>query len=221
MGAGRTSQFARQSPQSRRARVKVLAMSAATAACPSAVLLGADRPGADGPVRTRRALQMAACLMPALALCAALAAPSAQASAVATVVTATAPSAVSVHYEEESLEAFEAQLRAAALARAEFNKVAHHLHLTLRDGRHMLVDYPGHEQPQLQAKLLAAGVPVTIEYTPKAAKPAHHTLRYVAAGALVVVVVVLGVLLVARRRRLASRQQGGGVGAEMNPPSSE
>jgi hypothetical protein len=85
----------------------------------------------------------------------------------------------------------------------------------------MLVDYPGHEQPQLQAKLLAAGVPVTIEYTPKAAKTTHHTLRYVAAGALVLVVIALGVLLVARRRRLASGQQGGGVGAEMTPPSSE
>jgi hypothetical protein len=212
MTAGRTSHLAGQSPQSRGPRVKVLAMSAATAAC-----LSAGRPAA---ARDRRALVMAACL--ALAFCAALAAPSAQASAAvsATVATATAPSTASVHYEEESLEAFEAQLRAAALARAEFNKVAHHLHLTLRDGRHVLVDYPGHEQPQLQAKLLAAGVPVTIEYTTKAAKPAHHTLRYVAAGALVVVVILLGVLLVARRRRLASGQQGG-VGAEMTPPSSE
>jgi hypothetical protein len=146
--------------------------------------------------------------------------PLAQGAITATVSTATAAPATSVHYEEESLEAFESQLHGGVLARAEFNKVAHHLHLTLRDGRHLLVDYPGHEQPQLQAKLLAAGVPVTIEFTPTSAKPVHHTLRYVALGLLVAVVIVLGALLVARRRKLADAEQGG-VGARPSPPSSE
>jgi hypothetical protein len=144
----------------------------------------------------------------------------AQGATTATVSTATAAPATSVHYEEESPEAFESQLHGGVIARAEFNRVAHHLHLTLRDGRHVLVDYPGHEQPQLQAKLLAAGVPVTIEFTPKTAKPVHHTLRYIALGLLVAVIVVLGTLLVARRRKLADAEQRG-VGARPSPPSSE
>jgi hypothetical protein len=93
--------------------------------------------------------------------------------------------------------------------------------LTLRDGHHVLVDYPGHEQPQIQARLLAAGVPVTIEYTPTAAKPVHHKLRYIAAGVLVALVIVLGVLLVARRRRLSRIEQHRGGGAQPAPPSSE
>jgi hypothetical protein len=133
---------------------------------------------------------------------------------------ATAPATASISYEEESLEAFEGQLHAGKIKAAEFNRVAHHLHLTLSDGRYMLVDYPGHEEPGLQAKILAAGVPVTIEYTPKKAKPVHHTLRYVAAGVLVVVLILLALLLIARRRRLASLE-GGNAAAGAPPPSSE
>jgi hypothetical protein len=144
----------------------------------------------------------------------------ATAPAKATVTVETAPVPTSISYEEESLEAFEAQLRAGQIKAAEFNKVAHHLHLTLRDGRYMLVDYPGHEQPALQAKVLAAGVPVTIEYTPKKAKTVHHTLRYVAAAVLVVVLILLAVLLIARRRRLANIE-GGNAAPGTPPPSSE
>ncbi len=140
--------------------------------------------------------------------------------ATATVVTATAPPATSVHYEEESLEEFEAQLRLHGLAAAEFNKVAHHLHLTLRGGHHVLVNYEGHEEPKLQAELLAAGVPVTIEYTPKTTKSVHHTLRYVAAGILVAILIVLAVLLVARRRRLAGLEAHGAEGAPGTEPRS-
>ena len=139
----------------------------------------------------------------------------------ATVRTATAPPPAGVHYEEESLEAFETQLHSADIAEAEFNKVAHHLHLTLRDGRHQLVDYEGHQEPTLQQRLLAAGVPVTIEFTTTSTKSTHHTLRYVAAGILVVVLIVLGVLLVARRRRLAQLEEQPGAGGQPASPGSE
>jgi hypothetical protein len=178
-----------------------------------------DRPHAAG--RLRSAL-LALCLAtaPAAPLVAGVASAPAAASTTAAVSTATAPPTTSFHYEEESLEAFEAQLRAHEVAAAEFNKVAHHLHLTLRDGRHLLVDYPGHEQPQLQAKIVAVGVPVTIEYTPKSPKPVHHTIRYVAAGILVVLVILLGLLLVARRRRLARLEEPGRAGASPSPPPS-
>jgi hypothetical protein len=163
-----------------------------------------------------RAAGCALCLIGAASLALAPAA----CGASATVRTATAPPPAGVHYEEESLEAFEAQLRAADIAEAEINKVAHHLHLRLRDGRHQLVDYEGHQEPTLQGRLLAAGVPVTIEFT-KSTKSTHHTLRYVAAGILVAVLIVLGVLLVARRRRLAQLEERPGAGGQPASPGSE
>jgi hypothetical protein len=140
-----------------------------------------------------------------------------------TVSTATAPPTASISYEEESLEAFEGQLRAGQIGSAEFNRVAHHLHLVLRNGRYMLVDYPGHEQRALQARILAAGVPVTIEYTPAAkTKPVHHTLRYVAAALLVVVLLLLAVLLILRRRRLTRlEEEEEDAPAAPSPPSAE
>jgi hypothetical protein len=139
----------------------------------------------------------------------------------ATVHTATAPPPAGIHYEEESLEAFEDQLRAADIAEAEINKVAHHLHLTLHDGRHQLVEYEGHQEQALQSRLLAAGVPVTIEFTTKSTKSSHHTLRYIAAGLLVAALIVLGVLLVARRRRLAQLEAQAGAGGQPASPGSE
>ncbi len=122
---------------------------------------------------------------------------------VATVVTATASNTQAITYEQESVAAFEAQLASHAVAAAEFNKVAHHLHLTLHGGRHLLVNYPGHQEPQFQAKIEAAGVPITIEFTGKAAGPVHHKLRYIAAALLLVVLVALIAMLIVRRRRLA------------------
>jgi hypothetical protein len=82
------------------------------------------------------------------------------------------------------------------------------LHLTLKDGRHMLVKYAAHGEPALAAQLAAKGVPVTIKKPAEAAKeakkPVKHKLRYIAGGILVVVVVVVaGVLLFDRRRKTA------------------
>jgi hypothetical protein len=135
----------------------------------------------------------------------------------ATVRTATAPPKVIPIYIEESRQAFEVQLRAGQIREAEINKVAQHLHLLLADGKHMLVAYPGHEEPKLQAQLLAAGVPVTIEYTPIKAKPVHHTLRYIAGGVLIVLLLLLVALLVWRRRRLAAQGAGGAATGEDAP----
>lgn len=145
-------------------------------------------------------LSAAAAILLAAAACAG--APGVAMAARATVTTATALPKVIPIYIEESRAAFEAQLHASQIKEAEFNKVAEHLHLLLKSGKHMLVSYPGHEEPKLQAMLLAAGVPVTIEYTPVKA-PVHHTLRYIAGGALIVLVILLITLLVWRRRRLA------------------
>jgi hypothetical protein len=160
-------------------------------------------------------IAIAACLAPGAAYAAS------SALVKVTVSTATAPPTSSIPYEEESLEAFEAQLRAGQIRTAEFNRVAHHLHLVLRNGRYLLVDYPGHEQRVLQARLLAAGVPVTIEYTPAAkTKPVHHTLRYVAAALLVVVLILLAVLLILRRRRLTRLEEQNEDTRAASPPTS-
>jgi ATP-dependent Zn protease len=115
-----------------------------------------------------------------------------------------------VHYQHESFPAFEGQLNAGQIESATFNKKAHTLHLSLKDGRHMLVSYPSHEEPQLAAKLGARGVPVHVEKTKKATKAVHHKLRYIAGGILIVVIIiVLAVLLIDRRRKLG--EAGGGA----------
>jgi hypothetical protein len=131
---------------------------------------------------------------------------------------AAAPAAV--HFQRESFPEFEHQLTGGQIHAATFNKKAHTLHLTLNDGRHVLVSYPSHEEPQLAAKLQAKGVPVVVEKKKKKAKAAvHHTLRYVAGGILIVVIVVVGaVLMVDRRRRLAAE---GGTGASAPSASGD
>jgi ATP-dependent Zn protease len=120
-----------------------------------------------------------------------------------------------VHYQHESFPAFEGQLRAGQIESATFNKKAHTLHLRLTDGRHMLVSYPSHEEPQLAARLRAGGVAVAVEKKTKATKPVHHKLRYIAGGILIVVIIiVLVVLLIDRRRKLGEAgggAQGGGA----------
>jgi hypothetical protein len=113
-----------------------------------------------------------------------------------------------VHFQKESLQAYEQQLSGGQIQAATFNKKVRSLHLTLKDGRHVLVKYAAHEQPKLAGALAAKQIPVTVlkpaVAAKEAAKPVHHKLRYIAGGILVVVIVIVGgVLLVDRRRKLA------------------
>jgi hypothetical protein len=115
-----------------------------------------------------------------------------------------------VRYTKESLQEYEKQLSGAQIKAATFNKRVRSLHLTLKDGRHMLVKYAAHGEPALAAQLQAKHVPVTV-LTPVAAarevaKPVKHKLRYIAGGILVVVVIVVGAVLLIDRRRKASRE---------------
>jgi ATP-dependent Zn protease len=130
-----------------------------------------------------------------------------------------AAAGAAVHFQHEGFPEFEHQLAAGQIQAATFNKKAHTLHLTLNDGRHVLVSYPSHEEPQLAARLEGKGVAVTVEKKKKAKAAVHHKLRYIAGGILIVVIlVVAAVLLVDRRRRLNAE---GGVGASSTPsPSS-
>jgi hypothetical protein len=122
-----------------------------------------------------------------------------------------ASAAGTVHFTHESFGAFEKQLAAGQIHAATFNKKAHTLHLSMNDGRHLLVSYPSHEEPQLAAKLAAKGVPVAVEkkQKKKATTAVHHTLRYIAGGILIVVIIVVAaVLLVDRRRKLGEEAAG-------------
>jgi hypothetical protein len=112
-------------------------------------------------------------------------------------------------FQKETVQAYEHQLAGGQITAATINKRVRSAHLTLKDGRHVLVKYAAHEESKYVSALEAKGVPVTVlkpaAAAKAAAKPVHHKLRYIAGGLLVVVILVVGaVLLVDRRRKLAA-----------------
>jgi hypothetical protein len=135
--------------------------------------------------------------------------------------TATALGATPVHFEAESLSALEGQLNQHQVHVLSFHPAAGtgHIHVSLNDGRHMTVLYTSEEQAHLIAVANADGARVVIaKAKPKAAaKPVHHTLRYIAGGIVVVVIiVVVAVLLVDRRRKLGEEA---GDSSTVGPPA--
>ncbi|HUB35690.1 MAG TPA: hypothetical protein VL972_02605 [Solirubrobacteraceae bacterium] len=111
-------------------------------------------------------------------------------------------------YAPESQATLDGQLKAHEVEAIVVNKHLRSLRVTLKDGRHVLVKYPPHHEPETVAALKKAGVSVAI-LTPAQAKAeapkkaSHHKLRYIAGGILIVViVVVVTVLLVDRRRKM-------------------
>lgn len=148
-------------------------------------------------IRRPRALHHSKILLSAVLLaCACLSAAAASAVAAEAVVT----------YTDESLPAYAQQLASGQIQAATFNKKVRSLHLTLKDGRHVLVKYAPHEEPKLAAQLQVKHVPVTFEVPPGAAKsttakPVHHKLRYIAGGILLAVIIVVGVVLLVDRQR--------------------
>lgn len=114
-----------------------------------------------------------------------------------------------IHFQSESLPAFEAQLHKHEVHAVTFHPTPApgHVHVSMNDGRHYTVVYAAGEQAQLVALAHANGARYTVATVkPKAAKSTHHTLRYIAGGiVIVVIVVVVTVLLVDRRRKLGER----------------
>lgn len=144
-------------------------------------------------------------------------------SAVLAVALATATSASAatvIHFQSESLPAFEAQLHKHEVHAVTFHPTPApgHIHVSMNDGRHYTVVYAAGEQAQLVALASANGARYTVATVkPKAAKSTHHTLRYIAGGiVIVVIVVVVTVLLVDRRRKL----NDGGPDAKPAPGDS-
>jgi hypothetical protein len=129
-------------------------------------------------------------------------------------IAATAGGAATViHFQSESVSALKAQLGHHEVHALTIHPTPApgHVHVSLNNGQHFTVVYNAAEQAQLVALARADGTPVAVSVakTKTAAKPAHHTLRYVAGGILVlVIVIVAAVLLVDRRRKLG--EEGGG-----------
>ncbi len=115
--------------------------------------------------------------------------------------------AASVHFEKESLQAYEAQLHHGQVHALTFHPgtPTGHLHISLNNGGHMTVAYAVTEQGKLVAQAQAANARVKIAAaTTKKTAAAKHKLRYIAGGILIVVIiVVLIVLLIGRRRAVA------------------
>jgi hypothetical protein len=115
--------------------------------------------------------------------------------------------AATVHFEKESLQAYEAQLHRGQVHALTFHPgtTTGHLHISLDNGGHMTVEYAVTEQGKLLAQAHAANARVKLAAAQtKKAAATKHKLRYIAGGILIaVIVIVLMVLLIGRRRAVA------------------
>ncbi|HEY2630921.1 MAG TPA: hypothetical protein VGI26_00915 [Solirubrobacteraceae bacterium] len=127
--------------------------------------------------------------------------------ALAAIVFAIPAGAAAIHFEKETLKAYEGQLHHHEVHAVTFHSgnPTGHLHISLNNGGHMTVEYPSTQQTSLVAAAEAANTRVkvaTVKVTKKTA--VKHKLRYIAGGILIVVIIiVLIVLLIGRRRALA------------------
>jgi hypothetical protein len=128
------------------------------------------------------------------------------------VIAAGASAATVIHFQPEDASALKVQLHHHEVHALTIHPTPApgHVHVSLNNGQHFTVVYNASEQAQLVALARADGTPVAVSVAkPKAAKAAHHTLRYVAGGILIlVIIVVAGVLLVDRRRKLGEEEGG-------------
>jgi len=117
-----------------------------------------------------------------------------------------------IHFQPESLAALQVQLGKHEVHALTFHPspAPGHVHVSMNDGKHYTVVYAASEQARLIALAGADGARYAVATVkPKAAKPVHHTLRYIAGGiVIVVIVVVAAVLLVDRRRKLNEADKG-------------
>jgi hypothetical protein len=127
--------------------------------------------------------------------------------ALAAAVLAVPAGAATVHFQKESLQAYEGELHKGEVHAVTFHPgtTTGHLHISLNNGGHMTVSYAASEQGKLVAQAQAANARVKVA-TLKTKKTAavHHKLRYIAGGILIVVIVVVLVVLLIGRRRAVS-----------------
>jgi hypothetical protein len=119
--------------------------------------------------------------------------------------------AAAVHFEKESVKAYEGELRHHEVHAVSFHPgtVTGHLHISLNNGGHMTVAYAPSQQGALVAQARAANARVKVAQLPRSkTATAHHKLRYIAGGILILaILVVLVVLLIGRRRAVAGEEQ--------------
>lgn len=128
--------------------------------------------------------------------------------ALAAIALAVPAGAATVHFQTETLKAYEGQLHHHEVHALTFHSGSEtgHLHISLDNGSHMTVAYPAAQQGKLvtQAREAGARVKIATVKPAKKATTAHHKLRYIAGGVLILVIlIVLVVLLVGRRRAVA------------------
>jgi hypothetical protein len=124
--------------------------------------------------------------------------------------------AATVHFQKESLQAYEGELRHGEVHAVTFHPgtTMGHLHISLNNGGHMTVAYAASQQGKLVAQAQAVNARVKIAtLKTKKTVAVHHKLRYIAGGILIVVIlIVLVVLLIGRRRAVAG--EGGAPSGE-------
>jgi hypothetical protein len=117
-----------------------------------------------------------------------------------------AGAATVIHFQQETLPAYEVQLHKGEVHALTFHPgtTTGHLHISMNNGTHYTVAYAAGEQAKLVAQAEAGHARVQIAaVTVKKTAPVKHKLRYIAGGILIVVIiVVLIVLLIGRRRAL-------------------
>jgi hypothetical protein len=122
-----------------------------------------------------------------------------------------APAAV--RYTHETYPEYETQLKERQIREAVINKRLRTIRTTLNDGRHVLAQYPRHEEPHVLKELRSHHVTASVLSVEQAkkeqgSKPVHHKLRYIIGGVgIAVIVIVGGVVLYNRRRRQAAEQR--------------
>jgi hypothetical protein len=102
--------------------------------------------------------------------------------------------------QQESITAFEGQLRGHRVRSATLHAKAHTVHLTLSDGHKAVVAVPASQQQQLLNQASADGVIVKTSTT----TATSHTRRYIGAAVVLVLIAlaVAGLVLFRRKRRL-------------------
>lgn len=129
--------------------------------------------------------------------------------------------ATTPRFTKEDYSVFQTQLANGQVVSVVFNKKAHSLHITTKDGKLLLASYPPAQYKTISAQIKAKGVPVTVEKVKVASKPAaHHKLRYIAAGLLVVVVIVIVLVLGFNRRRPPAERGPDEPPAAAAPPAA-
>lgn len=131
--------------------------------------------------------------------------------AMAATVIAVPAGAATVHFQKETLQAYEGELHHGEVHAVTFHPgtTSGHLHVSLNNGGHMTVTYTASEQGKLVAQAQAANARVKVA-TLKTKKTAavKHKLRYIAGGILILVIIaVLIVLLIGRRRAVADEDR--------------